>query len=115
LQNLTKRRDAFDRFAAYHGTSWFTATGWPFIVTHGSSREKSVKTAIVIVLVAFAFASSAFAQDISTATTQAACAPMNVEFRIKADSSQHPIPQVEPGKALVYVVSRIKNSEPLMM
>jgi hypothetical protein len=60
-----------------------------------------MKAALVVIL----FAASAFAQDQSAiAAAEAACGPKNVNFDVKQDATQHPTPQPEPGKALVYVV-----------
>jgi hypothetical protein len=59
-----------------------------------------MKTALAVVF----FAASAFAQDQSAvAAAESACGPNDTEFHIKADNSQHPTPQPDVGKALVYV------------
>jgi hypothetical protein len=56
-------------------------------------------------LVALLFAASAFAQDQAAITAaEATCGAKDVKFEAKQDSTQHPTPQPEPGKALVYVV-----------
>jgi hypothetical protein len=61
-----------------------------------------MKAALVVIF----FAASAFAQDQSAiAAAEAACGPKNIDFDVKIDSKQHPTPQPEPGKALVYVVA----------
>jgi hypothetical protein len=60
-----------------------------------------MKTAVVLILLA----ASAFAQDEAALTAaEAACGPKNVKFDANQDSTQHPTPQPEAGKALVYVV-----------
>lgn len=60
-----------------------------------------MKAALVLLL----FAASAYAQDLAAvAATQSACGPKDVRFNVKPDTTQHPTPQPEPGKALVYVV-----------
>jgi hypothetical protein len=54
------------------------------------------------------FAVSAFAQDQAAITAaQAACGPKEVKFDAKQDVAQHPTPQAEAGKALVYVVQNL--------
>ncbi len=63
-----------------------------------------MKTALVVIL----FAASAFAQDqAAIAASEAACGPKAVKFDAKQDASQHPVPQPDPGKALVYVIQDI--------
>jgi hypothetical protein len=48
-----------------------------------------------------------FGQDkVATSTTEAACGPRSVGFKVTADKSQHPTPSPENGKALVYVVQK---------
>jgi len=60
-----------------------------------------MKVALVLVLGAL----SACAQDRSAISAAlAACGPEGVRFDVKTDSSQHPAPNPEPGKALAYVV-----------
>jgi hypothetical protein len=50
------------------------------------------------------FASAVFAQDDAAAARAAAgCGPAQVQFDVKTDKTQHPSPQPESGKALVYV------------
>jgi hypothetical protein len=56
-------------------------------------------------LVFFLLAAPAFAQDTaSTSPGLAACGPDNVKFAAKEDRAQQSLPQMEPGKALVYVI-----------
>jgi hypothetical protein len=51
------------------------------------------------------FSLSVFAQDQSAiATAEAACGPKEIKFNAKQDATQHPTPQPEPGKAVIYVV-----------
>jgi len=60
-----------------------------------------MKPALVMILLG----SCALAQDPALVPhAQPACGPMNVQFQVKTDASQHPDPQVDGGKALVYVV-----------
>jgi hypothetical protein len=60
-----------------------------------------MKAALVLIL----FTASAYAQDqAAMAAAQSACGPKDVKFNVKLDTAQHPAPQAEPGKALVYVV-----------
>lgn len=60
-----------------------------------------MKAALVLIL----FAASAFAQDQAAVTAaQSACGPKDVKFSVKPDATQHPAPQPEPGRALIYVV-----------
>ena len=57
-------------------------------------------------------ASSAWAQRTpGIATAEAACGPKGVRFDVKTDSSQHPAPNPEPGKALVYVVEDQRSDQ----
>ncbi|MGB6385961.1 MAG: hypothetical protein WBD25_04860 [Terriglobales bacterium] len=59
----------------------------------------------VILFIVSAFVVSAFAQDYAARTTaEAACGSSDVKFDVKQDATQHPVPQPEPGKALVFVV-----------
>ena len=54
------------------------------------------------------------AQDkaqVDAARAQAGCGPTNVEFDVKTDKSQHPIAQLEAGKAVVYVFEEEKRQE----
>lgn len=63
-----------------------------------------MRAALFVVL----FAVSAFAQDQAAITAaQAACGPKEVKFDAKQDAAQHPTPQADPGKALVYVVQNL--------
>jgi hypothetical protein len=60
-----------------------------------------MKAALVVTL----FVVSAFAQDQAALTAaEAACGPKNVKFDASQDATQHPTPQPEPGKALVYII-----------
>jgi hypothetical protein len=59
-----------------------------------------IKTLIVVLL----FAGPVWAQEQTPdALAAAGCGPNKVEFEVKKDKNQHPMGQVEPGKALVYV------------
>ncbi len=60
-----------------------------------------MKTAVVLML----FAACAFAQDQAAITAaEAGCGPKDVRFDAKEDATQHPVPQPESGKALVFMV-----------
>jgi hypothetical protein len=60
-----------------------------------------MKIAFVLILLT----ASAFAQDqAAVATAEAVCGPSKVKFDVKQDTTQHPTPQPETGKAVVYVV-----------
>jgi hypothetical protein len=62
----------------------------------------------------FLIASPVMAQDQKTAAlTAAGCGPERVEFDVKADKKQHPAPQPETGKALVYVFEDLNTNYPL--
>ena len=50
------------------------------------------------------FAAPVWAQDQAAALAAGGCGPDKVKFDVKTDKKQHPTPQPEPGKALVYVV-----------
>jgi hypothetical protein len=63
-----------------------------------------MKAAFVLIL----FTASAFAQDqAAIAASETACGPNNVKFDAKEDATQHPVPQPESDKALVYVIQDI--------
>jgi hypothetical protein len=47
-------------------------------------------------------------QDAATLARAAGCGPNEVEFNVKTEKNQHPTPQPEAGKALVYVFDTIK-------
>lgn len=64
------------------------------------------KTFLTVLL----FASPVFAQDDSaTARAAAGCGTDQVKFDVKTDKNQHPAPQPESGKALVYVFEHQKR------
>ena len=48
------------------------------------------------------------AQDAAALAHAAGCGPNEVEFNVKTDKNQHPTPQPEAGKAMVYVFDTIK-------
>jgi hypothetical protein len=69
-----------------------------------------MRTALVVLL----FASPVFAQDDAAAARAAAgCGPNQVSFDVKTDKKQHPAPQAEPGKALVFVFQDVKQDNTL--
>ncbi len=61
-----------------------------------------MKTALVVILIA----ASAFAQDHAAvvAAKSAACGPASTSFTVNSDSTQHPTPEPDPDKALIFVV-----------
>jgi len=60
-----------------------------------------MKTVFAVILLA----TSALAQDhTAVLASQAACGPAQVTFSVTADGTQHPNPQPDPDKALVFVV-----------
>ncbi|MFY9906076.1 MAG: hypothetical protein WBX02_13185 [Terriglobales bacterium] len=60
-----------------------------------------MKVAVVLVLIA----ASACAQDgAAVAAAEAACGPREVNFEVKPDTTHHPVPAPDSGKALIYVV-----------
>lgn len=60
-----------------------------------------MKAALVLCLLA----ASAFSQDQAALTAaETACGPKDVKFDASQDTTQHPTPQPEAGKALVYVI-----------
>lgn len=62
---------------------------------------------VKIILAALLFAAPAFAQDSSTAALAAAgCGASDVEFKVKTDKKQHPLPTPTQGKAAVVVISQ---------
>ncbi len=68
-----------------------------------------MKTVLTIVLLA---SSLAFAQDqAAIAAAQAACGSKDVKFDAKQDLTQHPTPQPDADKALVYVVQEIGQEQ----
>jgi len=69
-----------------------------------SPNEEAIRLALVLILLAV----SACAQDQSAiAAAQAACGPKNLKFDAKQDHTQHPTPEPERDKALVYVVQEL--------
>ena len=61
-----------------------------------------------VVLALIFLAVSACAQDKSAiAAAQAACGPKNAKFSASQDHKQHPTPDPDPAKALVYVVQEL--------
>jgi hypothetical protein len=47
-------------------------------------------------------------QEAATLARSAGCGPSQTEFNVKTDKNQHPTPQPEVGRALVYVFDTIK-------
>jgi hypothetical protein len=76
----------------------------PGIERHIFERRQSMKSALAVIL----FAACAFAQDPTAITAaQSSCGPKDVKFDARQDATQHPIPQPDADKALVYVVQEI--------
>ncbi|HEY2461678.1 MAG TPA: hypothetical protein VGI16_12765 [Candidatus Acidoferrum sp.] len=66
-----------------------------------------MKQIIGLVLTSLLFVSSLLAQDKGAAALAAAgCGPRDAQFNVKNDGKQHPLPQPEPGKATVVVLSQ---------
>jgi hypothetical protein len=42
-------------------------------------------------------------RQVAAAIAAAGCGPSELQFDVKADNQQHPMPQAEPAKALIYV------------
>ena len=67
-----------------------------------------MKAAFVLILFAASAFSQAIAQDQAAITAaEVGCGPKNVKFDANQDTTQHPTPQPETGKALVYVVQNL--------
>jgi hypothetical protein len=59
----------------------------------------------ILLTIVFLASSFTFAQDTAAvAAAEAACGPKDVSFDAKPDLSQHPAPQPDADKALVYVI-----------
>ena len=59
-----------------------------------------------VALVVFLFTAPLFAQDqAAISSAQSACGPLQVTFAASADGTQHPSPQPDSAKALVFVVA----------
>lgn len=68
-----------------------------------------MKTLLAIILLTSSFA---FAQDpAAIAAAEAACGPKDVKFDAKQDPTQHPAPQPDADKALVYVVQEMGEEQ----
>jgi hypothetical protein len=64
-----------------------------------------MRSLLTIVLLASSYA---FAQDpAAVAAAEAACGPKDVKFDARQDATQHPTPQPDADKALVYVVQEM--------
>jgi len=67
-----------------------------------------MKATLVLVLLA----GSALAQDAAGVTAaKAACGPASVKFDAQQDATQHPTPEPDAGKAMVYVVQSLGEIE----
>ena len=64
-----------------------------------------------LILVVLLFATPLFAQnDAATARAAAGCGSDQVNFDVKADKKQHPAPQPEAGKGLIYVFADVTGN-----
>jgi hypothetical protein len=54
-------------------------------------------------------------QDAAALARAAGCGPNEVEFNVKKDKNKHPAPQPEAGKALVYVIDKVKLDPGLVL
>lgn len=64
------------------------------------------KSVVVFLLLAL----PVFAQDqAATARTAAGCGPKETQFDVRTDANQHPMPQPESGKSLIYVFQHEKR------
>jgi hypothetical protein len=72
-----------------------------------------MRIALVMIVLVSTLVVSALAQNSNVIPHAPACGAPNVQFSIKIDSSQTTAPEVEAGKALVFVVEdqRFKASE----
>jgi len=59
-----------------------------------------MKTALLVIF----FASAVVAQNPAQVPHAAACGPMNIRFQVTIDPGQTSPPEIETGKALIYVV-----------
>lgn len=70
-------------------------------LSRGLQPEDAMKAALVVILLAV----PALAQDQTAITAaESACGRNDIRFDAKQDAIQHPTPQPEMGKALIYVV-----------
>jgi hypothetical protein len=58
---------------------------------------------ISVLFLLLLFATPMLAQDQAAALGAGGCGPEKIEFDVKTDKNQHPMAQLQPGKALVYV------------
>jgi hypothetical protein len=62
----------------------------------------------IVFLLLLTVSSFTFAQErAAISASESACGAATVKFDAKQDSTQHPAPQPDPGKALIYVVQEI--------
>jgi hypothetical protein len=70
-----------------------------------ASSVSSVKCSTLLFFVALFLALPAHAQETSAdALSAAGCGPDNIRFEAKGDKNSHPLPQPDPGKALIYFI-----------
>jgi hypothetical protein len=67
-----------------------------------------MKAAVVLILFAVCALTQGTAQDQAAITAaEAACGPKSVKFDVTQETTHHPTPRPEAGKALVYVIEDI--------
>jgi hypothetical protein len=65
-------------------------------------RRKIMKAAFVLIVF---LAATALAQDRkAVAAAEAACGPQSVNFSVDQNTTDHPVPQPDSGKAIIYIV-----------
>lgn len=73
------------------------------------AEDNMIKILLGVVLFAMPMiAHGQDSQDAAALAHAAGCGPSEVEFNVKTDKNQHPTPQPEAGKAMVYVFDTIK-------
>lgn len=71
-----------------------------------------MQTALAVTLYVVASFAQAMAQDTNAiAAAQSACGPKEIKFEAKGDATQHPTPQPDSAKALVYVVQDLGQAQ----
>lgn len=74
------------------------------------AKGQIVATEMLIILVLLSPAWAWTQDQAAGALAAAGCGPANVEFDLKTDKNQHPMGQVESGKALVYIFGDEKRN-----
>jgi hypothetical protein len=68
---------------------------------------KSLLAVLLFVAPAFAQAPAPAQDQVETALIAAGCGPSQVMFDLTVDKNQHPLAQLQAGKALVYVINSV--------